>query len=635
MKFSDVSISIKVMLLIALMGVLCLVIAGQSAWRMATIDASYSQLTDRQSPALVKVARANRSVTGLMYAGYRAMAYDGGSAEGKAAARDGAAAGRAAHLLFQEAKALMPAQTPKIDAFDKRVSEIEAIVDHAIKLGLANDNAAATAELQRADRLVEGLAADLAAFNDENIKLADQASDENSAEVRRAIWFGWSVAIGGLLALGALAAWMVRSQVSGPLLRLSHRMESLAAGDLTVDIEGGDRRDEVGQMARSVLVFKENGLQLKTAEADAARLAETSEAERKRAEAVREAAAQELASVVQSLASGLSAMADGDLTAELSVAFAADYERLRGDFNAAVGKLRDTLRIITVAGSGIRSGAGEISQASDDLSRRTEQQAASLEETAAALDEITATVRRTAEAAQQARAVVVGAKSDAEQSEQVVRDAVAAMGQIEQSSRQITQIIGVIDEIAFQTNLLALNAGVEAARAGEAGKGFAVVASEVRGLAQRSAEAAKEIKALISASESQVASGVELVGSAGGALSRILKQVVEINGLVSEIAASAQEQATGLQEVNTAVNQMDQVTQQNAAMVEEATAAARSLSDESRNMGDLIARFRLDAPGAAPVVRPSAPVVQMRASRQARPAPAAAPQAATESWSEF
>ena len=342
---------------------------------------------------------------------------------------------------------------------------------------------------------------------------------------------------------------------------------------------------------------------------------------------------------VSEIKSALTAMADGDLTYRLDRPFPPDYEQLRTDFNTAIGKLQETMTVIAGATAAIRAGTGEISTAAEDLSRRTEQQAASLEETAAALDEITVTVKKTASGAGHARTVVSTAKSDAEHSGTVVGRAVDAMGAIERSSTQIGQIIGVIDEIAFQTNLLALNAGVEAARAGEAGRGFAVVASEVRALAQRSAEAAKEIKALISTSAQQVGEGVELVGETGKALDRIAGQVAEINAIVTEISASAQEQSAGLEQVNTAINQMDQVTQQNAAMVEESTAASRNLASETDDLARLVGQFRVGASAgpsrsATPRSRSAAqPVRALKVTGRGGVAQKPAPQDAT--WEEF
>jgi methyl-accepting chemotaxis protein len=350
------------------------------------------------------------------------------------------------------------------------------------------------------------------------------------------------------------------------------------------------------------------------------------ELERTRSEQEREASATEQSLVVDTLADSLRRVAEGDLTTRVTAALSGRYQQIKDDFNTAVESLRQTVTAISASTSGLNTASVEIATASDDLSRRTEQQAASLEQTAAALDQITATVKRSASGATQASSAASNARSDAARSGEVMTDAVAAMGEIERSSREISQILGVIDEIAFQTNLLALNAGVEAARAGDAGRGFAVVAQEVRLLAQRSAEAAKEIKALILDSTGHVERGVRLVGDTGQALGGIVARITEIDTLVSEIAQSAQEQALGLNQVNTAVNQMDHVTQQNAAMVEQVTAAAGALKSEAGELGRLVARFRTGEEPTRP--RPElVPAPRMRAAANARPA--------YDTWEEF
>ncbi len=424
--------------------------------------------------------------------------------------------------------------------------------------------------------------------------------------------------VGSLIAVAAAAvmAWILSRAIAAPVGAMSRVMGRLASGDNTVDVPAIGRKDEIGQMAQAVLAFKDAAIEKLRLEAESAEHRAAVEAERQLREEEKARDAEQDAIAIGSLAEGLGRLAHGDLTFRISATFAPKAEQLKTDFNAAVETLQSTMSVITGNTTNMRSGAGEISQAADDLSRRTEQQAASLEETAAALDQITATVRKTAEGANHARTVVETARSDAEQSAVIVSRATAAMGEIEGSSKQIGQIIGVIDEIAFQTNLLALNAGVEAARAGEAGRGFAVVASEVRALAQRSAEAAKEIKSLITASSAQVGQGVDLVAQTGKALQRIATQVAEINGAVSEIAASAQEQAVGLHQVNTAVNQMDQVTQQNAAMVEESTAASHALASEATELARLMGQFMIGQDNDRPVARKTA------APRASRPLPA-------------
>lgn len=301
--------------------------------------------------------------------------------------------------------------------------------------------------------------------------------------------------------------------------------------------------------------------------------------------------------VVDALRAALAQLSQGDLTAMITAEFSTEYEQLRQDYNDATANLLQAMRNVVENADAIHAEAGEISGASDDLSLRTEQQAATLEETAAALNQMTVSVQSAADVAAQANHMVESAKKNAETSGAVVREAVLAMGEIEESSGKISRITSVIDEIAFQTNLLALNAGVEAARAGEAGRGFAVVASEVRALAQRSSDAAREIAGLISSSSNQVKRGVGLVGQAGDALAGIETAVNDIYTFVSEIAVSAREQSAGLSEINTAMNQLDQVTQQNAAMFEQTTAASHSLTREAQSLASTVAQFSL---GAAP-----------------------------------
>jgi methyl-accepting chemotaxis protein len=422
-------------------------------------------------------------------------------------------------------------------------------------------------------------------------------------------------------ALGAVCGFVLIRGVSVPLTRMTSAMGELAAGNLNAHVPHDDQKDEIGKLAEAMSAFKN---QLAAAERSKAEQTQT---------------------IVSSIGAGLDYLAKGDLTHRVTADLTGPFGKLKEDFNAAIARLEETLKNVLTSTDQISTGASEISTAADDLSRRTEQQAASLEETAAALEEITATVKKTRSNTQEASTSVNSAKTEAVDGGRVVETAIKAMDSIAQSSKQITDIIGVIDEIAFQTNLLALNAGVEAARAGEAGKGFAVVASEVRALAQRSSEAAKEIKTLIKTSSEHVGAGVKYVGESGEALKRIVDQVVQINDLVKEMAQASEQQATGIEQVNAAVAQMDQVTQQNAAMVEQSTAASRGLAGETQTLSQLVGFFNVgrqtkvvalpkSAPAPKPVARAQAEPVKVRRAAAAGSARGTAAPVA-EDWAEF
>jgi methyl-accepting chemotaxis protein len=331
--------------------------------------------------------------------------------------------------------------------------------------------------------------------------------------------------------------------------------------------------------------------------AEAQRAGEVAARDRAGFEAERERNALETEKSVRMLAGALRALSAGDLRCRIDQPLHGDIDELRLSFNESLGRLEQAMTEVGTVALAVRDDAGALRGSNDELSARTERQAASVEETASALAQLFSAVKDTAQLASEVGMLVDTAKTGAEKSAAVVTEAVSAMGRIEESSRQISQIIGVIDEIAFQTNLLALNAGVEAARAGEAGKGFAVVAQEVRELAQRSANAAKEIKSLINTSAQQVQHGVHLVGETGQALRKIEEEVRHISGQVRRIADAATEQSAGLGQINTAIDTIDQNTQRNAAMVEEATAAVHSLAGEASKLEALLSRFNLGASG--------------------------------------
>ena len=381
-----------------------------------------------------------------------------------------------------------------------------------------------------------------------------------------------SLALAGLLALAVLGAivWagvQLRRRVIAPLVDTAAGIQEMAKGDYDYPIDGNTRPDEIGEIVRALDVFRG--------------AAKRSQAGRRDQEMV-----------VTALTQGLDVMAARNLEVRLEEPFPGNLDTLRNNYNSAVGAMAEALRAVRVGANKVSRAIAEIRAASEDLAQRNEQQAASLATTAHSLDTVTSSVGETAARAASVQSAVGAAQREAEAGGEVVTRAVAAMAGIEASSEKIGQIISVIDGIAFQTNLLALNAGVEAARAGDAGKGFAVVASEVRALAQRSADAARDIKELIGESTLQVSQGVTLVGETGERLGDIVARVGEIGGLVSGIAEAAIEQAAKLRDVNRAVSDMDRMTQQNAAMVEQSSAATRSLATEAEALAQLVGTFQ-------------------------------------------
>jgi methyl-accepting chemotaxis protein len=353
-----------------------------------------------------------------------------------------------------------------------------------------------------------------------------------------------------------------------PFEPLGKAMDAALAGHATAELPFRDRSDEFGTLARLIEKMQASGR----------------ERERERGG---------IEKIVACFGGALEALSRRDLTYRLTSEVPAEYRLLQANFNAALVQLEASMKDIDGGAADIASSAGEIHAAAREMASRTEREAAALEETSAAVNQLMSAVTKSEQGAKEANTAAGEAQNRAVEGCDVAKNAVDAIRAIAQSSSEIGQIIGVINEIAFQTNLLALNAGVEAARAGDAGRGFAVVASEVRALAQRSGEAAKRIRDLISRSEAQVDNGVRLVEDSGTAFDKIVQEIATIYLLVTSIADSQRQQATALREIETAVEQLDHTTQQNAAMAEESCAACDTMADHARDLTKRVGQFTL------------------------------------------
>ncbi|WP_119257795.1 methyl-accepting chemotaxis protein [Shinella zoogloeoides] len=620
MKISDLSISRKVGFLVLLMGIAAGTIATVGSRGLTSLGAALQDTGTRE-----EVAREAMDLRIDVIAISR-MTYQLATAPEKAADFAAETEKRAGEMLDR-----LPKIASTADASEQKLLEgvRAALVPYFDQIramvAVASQNGADRAAIHAAlDKALEGQKAVTAALKEYTNYSAETLSASRAVAISRSantqvllLATAFICIVAGML----LSMLFARNGIVRPIQRLTGVMSNLAAGKLDDEIPGTDRKDEIGAMARTLDVFRANEIQMREMEAQEAALqAQSKDLQSNISTIVAAAAAGDFSrritksyededlsrfagsvnELVANVDRGVSevrrviaSLSHADLTQEMAGHFQGDFAELQANVNGAMLTLRSTMSgILSTAGT-ITGNSRELSAAADQLAHRTEQQAASLEETAAALEEITTTVKTSTARAVEASEIVRETKESAEKSGDIVKSAIDAMGRIEQSSQKISQIISVIDEIAFQTNLLALNAGVEAARAGEAGRGFAVVAQEVRELAQRSANAAKEIKTLINASAGEVKGGVSLVLSTGDVLSEIKDLVNRVNDHVVSITRAAQEQSAALGEINTAVNQMDQMTQQNAAMVEETTAASQVLASEAAQLQTALSQFHI------------------------------------------
>jgi methyl-accepting chemotaxis protein len=638
--FRNLKIKTKMLAVILFLGVISFVGLLLIAGEFHKADRAYSAFLDNEAAAASEAARASAASLASVLQASMMLNFDPGSDAFKAIAAGSSYFDEAKQRLTH-AESLVPSAKQSIDEILARLDEVQGLTETTIDQRKNGDLKGAEATLMLVNQKLPKLIASIQANDDALTNRMNQGADALSVHLNSSVNY-MLMALAGLIMLAILLGmYAAQKGIAAPLMRLHQRMVTLAHGDTASEIEGKERRDEIGQMASAVAIFRDNAVERSRLEAQAEADRILSDSDRSQRETRQAAEAAQLQQAVQAVGDGLKRLAEGDLVTQIDTQFVAHLDQLRRDFNSSLNKLNGTMQAASSNARAISAGADEIRSAADELSKRTEQQAASVEETAAALEQITTTVKDAAKRTQEASQLAAHTRGDAERSGEIVRNAIEAMQQIEKSSGEIGNIIGVIDDIAFQTNLLALNAGVEAARAGDAGKGFAVVAQEVRELAQRSANAAKEIKGLIATSETHVRTGVGLVSRTGKALDAIVSGVQEINRHVQAIAEASREQSAGLQEINTAVNNMDHGTQQNAAMVEESTAASHSLATEAASLSNLLAQFRTDggdailisakpvvSPAPRPAPRPAAPPVatpRIRAVDNAKVRPAASP----------
>ena len=575
---TKLKIPTKILALVALIATVGMGVALFGSNALLRIDTRYSEVIEKQMPVAIELARANRRVSDIAYAGYRAFAYDGSSKTAQDAGRIEQDNFQAASELLDNAEALQPALKPRIDQFRGQIARVHALASQAIALGQRNDDAGAKAKLAEMDPLIIDLSAQMTKFNDDQVASGKSRSVELTENSYSTVYTMLIVSVVSILIAMGFSFFVSRTGITLPLARLQDTMRALAGGNNRVEVPGTERGDELGAMAKTVLVFR-----------DAAQAQETAAA----AKAVADA---EQKMVVDTLGENLGEVAKGDLTAEIAREFPADYAALKVNFNEAVTSLRTLIGSVMESAATIQTGSSEIAQASEDLARRTEANAASLEQTSAAVTQMderlkimAASAGRTVERADGAISTVSGGRAIAD-------EAVQAMTRVSESAKGIDSVIEGLDKIAFQTRVLAMNAAVEAGRAGEAGRGFAVVADLVSALAMRAEEEAGRARDQLTATQADIVAAVDAVQKVDGALSDISGDVGQVHALIGTMAEDNNAQSHAISQVSDAVGDMDRGTQQNAAMVEETSAAARNLTREVDTLADSAASFTIVAP---------------------------------------
>ncbi|OYX51498.1 MAG: chemotaxis protein [Sphingomonas sp. 32-66-10] len=605
--FTNLKIAYKIAALLLMLGAVTIGLVLNSVSTLKHVDKEYDYLTGTTLPNNTELARAYQGVIDMSLSGYQVMYYPGGSERSREAIASELDSYKNAKSRLESIAKSEPYSASAISPIVADLDALHKLTVQAIELGKVDRNEEAGKALATADPKAKAVRAELRRFTTERAAAATKKSAELSDMTSSAVTSMLVTGLLGVVLAVGFGIFIARRTIIAPLMGLESAMRTLAEGNNRIDVNGTDRGDEVGAMAKAVLVFRDNAQ------------------EQERLTAAKAQADAEQKMVIETVSSHLESLAHGDLTRPINTEFTGSYVVLKDNFNAAVTSLSDLIQSVTESVRSISSGSTEIEAASEDLARRTESAAASLEETSAAVAQINDRLRTGAEAAtrtvgraDQAMVTVGTGRGTAE-------EAVSAMGRVAESAKGIDSVIEGLDKIAFQTRVLAMNAAVEAGRAGEAGRGFAVVADLVGQLAMRSEEEAKRAREQLTATQNDVEIAVGAVERVDGALVGISSDVSAVHEMLNGLAQDNQAQAAAVQQIASAIGTMDESTQQNAAMVEETSAAARSLNSEVRVLGERADSFRTQARSgshAAAPVRAPRPVTKAPAKpRAAAPAP--------------